>query len=349
MQIPIIDYQKHSLYSNIKVSFFFSIYQTWKFLNHYFKIRSGLSEGNKLSQKYKNFFKANNASKVLDEYGIHSLKPNDDILRELNEKFKNEIFDLKQKRELFSPETRGVSKSISMLCNIKKKDETYYFFNNLCKDLGILEAAQAHKRMPLQLCFVALQINNSEDGGIIKACKDETGIISETKYMHIDSGVNTMKCILYLNKGIKKGRGSFSYVLRSHKHLSTHVLASRKANDVSNLETLRKRSVKRKFSGLPRIFRHKANFGNDLIDYHHRLESSILLENEVYMESDNCLGFIFNPDGIHRGAIFSEDGERVILQIMLVPKFVRRRIRIFGNFKVLKTLSALKSKIIKKK
>lgn len=329
MQIPIIDYKKHSLYSNVKVSFSFSIYQTWKFLNHYFRIRSGFAKGNKLSQKYKHFFRANNASKVLDEYGIFSLKSNTDIRRELNEKFKNEISNLKKKRELFPPETRGVSKSISMLCNIIEKDETYYFFNNLCKDLGILEASQAHKRMPLQLSFVALQINNSKDGGILKACKDETGIISDTKYMHIDSGVNTMKCIIYLNKGVKKRTGSFSYVLRSHKHLSNHVLASRKANDVSNLESLRKKSVKSKFLGIPKFFRHKANFGNDLIDYHHRLESSILLENEVYMESDNCLGFIFNPDGIHRGAIFSEEGERIILQVMLEPNFKKNQI--FGK------------------
>ena len=46
---------------------------------------------------------------------------------------------------------------------------------------------------------------------------------------------------------------------------------------------------------LPSIFRHKANFGNDLIDNEHQLVANKLLENEVFMESEKCLGFIFNP------------------------------------------------------
>ena len=91
-----------------------------------------------------------------------------------------------------------------------------------------------------------------------------------------------MKCILYLNEGVRGGKGAFSYVLNSHKHESLHVFASRKANDVSNLESLRKSSIKRKFMNLPSIFRHKANFGNDLIDYEHQWINLLLLSNYTY-------------------------------------------------------------------
>lgn len=321
MQIPLIKYKSHSLYSTAKSDSSFSIKEFTIFLGHYSRIRKGIKKGKLLSRKYKDFFKSNKASKELDELGIVPLKPNLKIVQDLRNKFEKEITELKDSRRKFPPENRGVSRSIKMLCSIKTKDEIYSYFENLCKYLGVFDAAEAHKNMPMQLSFVALQINESDDGGILKACRDETGRISETKYMHIDSGVNTMKCILYLSEGVRGGKGAFSYVLNSHKHESLHVFASRKANDVSNLESLRKSSIKRKFMNLPSIFRHKANFGNDLIDYEHQLVANKLLENEVFMESDKCLGFIFNPDGVHRGAIFNEKGERIILQIMLEPSF----------------------------
>ncbi len=321
MQIPLIKYKYHSLYSTAKLDSTFSLQDFNFFLGHYFRIRKSIKKGKLLSSKYRDFFKSNKASKKLDELGIVPLKPNLKIVQDLRNKFKKEIIELKDSKSKFPPENRGVSRSIKMLCSIKTKDEIYSYFENLCKYLGVFDAAEAHKNMPMQLSFVALQINDSDDGGILKACRDETGRISETKYMHIDSGVNTMKCILYLSEGVREGKGAFSYVLNSHKHESLHVFASRKANDVSNLESLRKSSIKRKFMNLPSIFKHKANFGNDLIDYEHQLAAKKLLENEVFMESDKCLGFIFNPDGVHRGAIFTEKGERIILQIMLEPCF----------------------------
>ena len=207
-----------------------------------------------------------------------------------------------------------------MLCNINEKGVDYLYFNKLCSDLGIYDVIQSHKKMPMQLKFVALQINDSTDKGILSSCEDKEGNLPITKYMHIDSNIDSMKCLLYLNNSVRQGRGSFSYVVGSHKSESQHKLAARKACDVTNIESKKDDSQINIFSTLPKIFQHKANFGNDLYISHHDRDIDTLIANEVYVEEPIASGCIFNPDGIHRGGFFNEEGERIMLQFLFEPK-----------------------------
>ena len=77
---------------------------------------------------------------------------------------------------------------------------------------------------------------------------------------------------------------------------------------------------KRKFMNLPSIFRHKANFGNDLLSELYPSESRELIEKESYIEGEAGSMVLFDPDGIHRGSIFKKKSQRTILQILLMPK-----------------------------
>lgn len=319
--IPEINYKKHPIYQQKgnKSSFPFALF--FIFFKAYFNICKAFLKGKFLSLTTNKVFRSSYNSKQLDSDGICLIKlPNQTILN-INIDYSSEIQRLKAKRKTHKAEKRGVINSITMLCSEENKNTNYDYFNNLSKEYGILDAVEKHKNMPMKLKFVALQINDSTDKGIEKSCRDRYGNLSRTKYMHIDSGVNTMKFLLYLNLGIAKGKGSFSFVLGSHKNHSFHKLVSRKVNDVINLESAKKDSIIAKFSSLPKALQYKANFGNDLNESQHKGIINILLENEIFVESSSSTGCIFNPDGIHRGSFFEEKGERIMLQFMYVPCF----------------------------
>ena len=71
-----------------------------------------------------------------------------------------------------------------------------------------------------------------------------------------------------------------------------------------------------KFINLPPALQMKANFGNDLIGkYSKNCEKLLSLENIYGGEVGE--GVMFDNSGIHRGAIFDSEGQRIILQILL--------------------------------
>jgi hypothetical protein len=162
--------------------------------------------------------------------------------------------------------------------------------------------------------YVNLQINGASDTSFWgSGFRDLDLPYPGTTYMHIDTDVGVLKCLLYLEE-VTDRNGPFRYVLGSHRYAGLLERIIRKANDVSGLDS-RVREARELFWALPGPLRRKAAFGYDLLDA--SPEAEALLAREHAFTSDDGDLILFDGDrGIHRGAMVIE-GERQMLQIVL--------------------------------
>lgn len=223
---------------------------------------------------------------------------------------------LAEKRAATIPERRGVGAASLQVCSAEEPSETYAFFQDLMQRYGVFELCKAHKQIAYALKFVMLQQNTSEDLGLLSVCSFEDHSIAKSFYTHIDSPVDGMKVIIYLTRDVVAERGAFRYFPGAYRAASLVDLAIRKANDKCGWENVSKPKHRRAFAALPPEFQKKCNFGNDLLD--DASADQVLRHERIYESSGGDL-LLFDPDGAHRGAIFSEPGERTILQFSLVP------------------------------
>lgn len=227
---------------------------------------------------------------------------------------------LLQQRNAIDPEKRAVAAASVTVCQRpqnEEKGELFGFFERLMADYGVLDLCRQYKGVPYDLQFVALQHNTSEDRGLARICGFEDGTRSRSYYTHIDSSIECMKVILYVTPDVDRERGAFRYFPGSHDKISLLEQAIRKANDKCGWENPAKLSHRAAFAALPADYQKKANFGNDLLD--DAVVDDLMAHEEVF-ESKGGDILLFNPDGAHRGAIFTKDGERKILQFLLRPR-----------------------------
>lgn len=223
---------------------------------------------------------------------------------------------LSEKRAATKPERLGVEAASQLVCRVGDGSDTYAFFSGLLTKHGVFEMCQAHKGLPYRLKFVMLQHNTGDDRGLSSICSFEDGRQSKAFYTHIDSQVDPMKVIVYLTPNVSSTRGAFRYFPGSFSKHSALSLAIRKANDKCGWQGVAKPGQRRAFVALPADMRKKATFGDDILD--DEIASAILEHEHAYESSEGNM-LLFNPDGAHRGAIFSEPGERKILQFQLIP------------------------------
>ena len=155
---------------------------------------------------------------------------------------------------------------------------------------------------------------NDETDVHLKRHFDDLGLEDPpTKYMHLDSTIDILKCILYYTP-VTLETGPFSYVVGTNRHQSSAIeFATRKANDFARLDSC-DRETREVFWALPSFFQHKAEFGNDLTNPK-QMESLLANEHKFTSEDGNLL-FFDNNAGIHRGALIQK-GHRVIVQFLM--------------------------------
>ena len=197
-----------------------------------------------------------------------------------------------------------------------QKDPLNSVFEDLLWRYGIFELCRQHKRLAYQLKFVVLQHNSDRDRGLGLVCSFEDHVRSPSFYAHIDSTVEAMKVIIYLSREVTAARGAFRYFPGSHRAAGPADLAIRKSNDRCGWENVFVPADRRAFATLPAALQKKANFGNDLIDP--EAAAAVLLCERVLESCDGDM-LLFDTDGVHRGAMFDEPGERKILQLSLTP------------------------------
>jgi hypothetical protein len=177
---------------------------------------------------------------------------------------------------------------------------------------GALAAASRYQGRPLDITFMKLLINRAEDGWWRAPFADvglsEPAAIS----MHVDH-LWTTKAILYLTP-VADDNGPFCYCLGSnHVRIGWLEGAARRANDRVDLSSCTPER-RRLFHALPKRFRRKAKFGNDLEGDHPEL-GRLLASERRFTSADGDL-ILFDDRGIHRGGMV-EHGERYMLQIRL--------------------------------
>jgi hypothetical protein len=187
------------------------------------------------------------------------------------------------------------------------------------KRTGVLSAAECYLGFPVRIAFVTLVIS-------LPGVRFRQNLFADvglpdppTAYMHIDSTLRSLKCIVYLSQ-VSEHDGPFRYTLGSHVlDIGLWEGIVRRAVHRSGLGSLdlqetMTRARRELFWALPSCCRRKAEFGNDLLA--DSPEVRLLLERErVFTSADGDL-ILFDNDGIHRGAL-APRSKRIILQVGL--------------------------------
>lgn len=158
---------------------------------------------------------------------------------------------------------------------------------------------------------LTLQINDVCDNSIMSDANSNDNI--NTDYMHVDAAIGQLKFIVYMSD-VNELNGPTSYVPSTNKPsgLTFRRLVGATVDNLgfsNNTDTAR-----RNFMALPRFLRYKANFGNDLMPTSDL--SAYLLNNEKTITGRTGTVFLFDPSGVHRGAILKES-TRTILQVQI--------------------------------
>jgi hypothetical protein len=183
----------------------------------------------------------------------------------------------------------------------------------ILNDHGLIKKAEAIRGFPMKLGLVVVQVSDESDQEHKNVFKDTGYPDSPTAYMHVDSTIGWMKCLVYLTP-VELGNGPFSYVLDSNKwnlldYVATKVTDKMQLNDTDP-------KTRERFSALPKIFQKKTHFGYDVIDPE-TIRDLLKREKKFTSTDGNCI--FFDSDGIHRGGMV-KNGRRIALQIALVPR-----------------------------
>jgi hypothetical protein len=217
------------------------------------------------------------------------------------------------KRARVTPSERKFDDTQVQLQTQTERDPLIGKFWDIFQDVGILEAASLYLGRPITWLTAAVQMNDDTDIHLKQHFGDLGFDDPPTKYMHLDSTIDILKCILYYTP-VTPETGPFGYVVGSNRfRSSTLEYAARKANDMSHLDRCDP-ETRRLFWALPAMFQYKAEFGNDLTDA--KQMQSLLAAEHQFTSADGNLLFFDNNSGVHRGALIQK-GHRVIVQFLM--------------------------------
>ncbi len=256
------------------------------------------------------------ALKALQDDGVWRFRLTPSELAETLERSEPAARTLEAKRSQLSPEQRGVKGVLQLLADETRPDADLEFYDGLLRSHAVHETLERYYGCPFRLLSVNLQINSGDDTGIARVCAYPDGRLAPTYYMHIDSAVGVLKILMYRSARVTAETGAFRYLPGAHKALDPVQRAIRKTADKAKFEGL-KDETRAMFMALPRAFRRKANFGNDLLE-ETGADTASLLEREVALEGDAGEGFLADVNGVHRGNIHSDPtGRREMFKFVL--------------------------------
>jgi hypothetical protein len=158
---------------------------------------------------------------------------------------------------------------------------------------------------------LTLQVNDVQDNSIMSQ-----GISTDDKntdYMHLDAAIGQLKFIVYMSD-VEEVNGPTSYVPATNMP-SGLTFRRLVGAAVDNLGFSGDTDMaRRRFMALPRFLRYKANFGNDLTPNCEL--SDFLLNSERKIIGPKGTVFLFDPSGVHRGALLKAS-TRTILQVQI--------------------------------
>lgn len=209
------------------------------------------------------------------------------------------------KERKFSDKVRLVS---------QKKFVTFYQeLTRILEHYNVISTAAIYRGRPLAVTAVFVHISDPDDTDWRNRFTDIGLPDPKSVYMHFDSRIQRMKCLLYLTP-VSKDNGPFCHVRGSNRlNASFLEYVARKANDKSGLDHWDP-ETRKIFSALPKIFQHKSEFGNDVSDSDPDVIAMLASEREYTSDMANLL--LFDTDSLHRGGMM-KSGKRIMLQIEL--------------------------------
>ncbi len=259
----------------------------------------------------------NHPSKVfstLENNGVCVVQIPDERFTELAALAKPHFDRLEKRRSKRTSGNRSFEESRSNVDARKHGDELYQTIENILKDSGIIDAASQYLGRDAHLIDVNPQINDSSDSFWRKIFPDLPGLkLPETAYFHRDASGGDLKAIIYMTD-VNIETGPFSYVVGSNKlNLSRFDDLVAEANDHNGLSATTLEARKR-FTKLPRKFRQKGAFGNDLIEGS-RLAHEV--KQGTWQITSKCGSIVlFDTKGIHRGGMVTKGERRVITNVI---------------------------------
>ena len=195
----------------------------------------------------------------------------------------------------------------------------YQEMSTILRDMGIIKAASEYRNTELEVSNMEIMVNHPDDPDWKNHFADIGLEDPQTSYMHFDSSLRPVKCLIYLSE-VTEDTGPFMYVLGSNRiNISWLEFLIRKANDKSGLDKCDPQNRKL-FYALPSFLRKKSEFGNDLLN--DSPETPALLENEKHFTSQDGNIFLIDTDGIHRGGML-RSGKRIMLHVLFGPTSAR--------------------------
>ena len=189
----------------------------------------------------------------------------------------------------------------------------YRWFNETMRSAGVVEAASAYLKRPVEVAHIVPQINDPSDNFWANHFVDAGVEDSVCDYCHVDATYNLLKMIVYLNE-VTEENGPFSYVKGSHRAAKGFWDGMiRRANDYAGLSWT-KRPYRELFHALPRPLQRKGAFGADIPNDSVYIKP--ILDNELCVTSKSGDGVLFDTDGIHRGGMV-RSGRRLVVGMML--------------------------------
>lgn len=170
-----------------------------------------------------------------------------------------------------------------------------------------------------RLRVALMHINSESDEMVIKHSSDDE-FDEELSLFHVDTNLNTLKCMIYLNEVTCIENGAFEYVCKSHLDYEFFTFLIRRViRKIKAFE--RDSSSKVKLMSLLQIFRKK----NELTDFSKDSDlGKFIAENKKSFVNPTNL-IIFDPLGLHRGGRVFQ-GERLALQLVFCCDDVSWRI-----------------------
>jgi hypothetical protein len=164
-----------------------------------------------------------------------------------------------------------------------------------------------------QLVDVNPQVNDPSDDFWRTVFPDLHARLPASAYFHRDASGGDIKAIFYMTD-VGPENGPFTYVLGSNhlrlKRLDDFIC---EANDSSGLSGTTS-DARRKFAALPRLFRQKGSFGNDLPD--DAPLSRTIQDSQWPITSKKGAIVLFDTKGTHRGGMVTAGERRVITCVL---------------------------------
>lgn len=299
-----IDFDNHQSYIGTKVSYFDIAINNVKFFTSSLVSIFWILI---LSRNYRDNL-SNDSHNILSD-GVLGIK-NNDLAFFLKNVLKNKINNIEKDLQKISINERRIQHCIN---SVNKRDNKKLYDSIEEKVLGIHEINDAllnfFNKKPANLVHFNIHINDENDNFVFK--HDEHDFFDdEMNFFHVDTNLNTLKIMIYLNDVNSQEEGAFEYVLGSKELFTMKEFFIRRVLRKIGAYKRDERGKKMILS-LPKSLRIKNEFSDYSKDS--LLGKYIRSKSKLFLAKQNVI--IFDPLGIHRGGRVKK-GKRTAIQLV---------------------------------